>query len=228
MLAAMRLRHGAREVDGMRPQPDMAKFGEGVMECLGENQRRIAKFFEDEMSAVVGAAAPVLKPLLASTAGKLAGKDERKTAEAAAPTSANIEVGYSDVFVGRVPRSLANSELQRFFDTEAIPVRYHGNGKHGFAKLLVRKSEIDRALNLDSAVFGHKFRVAKWKQRASEGPGPSLQSHAQGRQSRGQRYSNVASEKTAELRMNSALRDMRWLLNRLKPPSNLRGRPAFW
>ena len=214
-------------MDGIRPQPDMAKFGEGVMECLGENQRKITKFFEDEMSAVVIAAAPVLKPLTASI--KPAGKDERKTAEAAAPTSANIAVGYSAVFVGRVPRSLANSELQRFFDTEAIPVRYHGNGKHGFARLLVRNSEIDRALNLDSAVFGHKFRVAKWKQRAaSDGPGPSLQSYAQGRQSRGQRYSNVASEKTAELRMNSALRDMRWLLKRLKPPSNSRGRPAFW
>ena len=179
------------------------------------------------MSALVIAAAPILEPLTASI--KPAGKDERKTAEAAAPTSANIEVGYSDVFVGRVPRSLANSELQRIFDTEAIPVRYHGSGKgkHGFARLLVRSSEIDRALNLDSAVFGHKFRVAKWKQRASEGPGPSLQSHAQGRQSRGQRYSNVASEKTAELRMNSALRDMRWLLKRLTPPSNSRGRSAW-
>ena len=65
----------------MRPQPDMAKFGEGVMDCLGENQRKIAKFFEDEMSAVVIAAAPVLKPLTASI--KPAGKDERKTAEAA-------------------------------------------------------------------------------------------------------------------------------------------------
>ena len=94
---------------------------------------------------------------------------------------------------------MANSELQKIFDTEAIPGRYHGKGKHGFAKLLVRNSEIDRALNQDSAVFGHKFRLAKWKQMASEGPGPSL-SHAQGLQSRGQRYSNawnVASEKTS-------------------------------
>ena len=49
------------EVDAMRPQPDVAKFVKGVMECLGENQRKIAKFFEDEMSAVpVIAAAPVL------------------------------------------------------------------------------------------------------------------------------------------------------------------------
>ena len=38
------------EMDGVRPQPDMAKFFfEGLMECLVENQRKMTKFFEDEM-----------------------------------------------------------------------------------------------------------------------------------------------------------------------------------
>ena len=136
------------QVDGMRPQPVVAKLVlEGLMECLGENQRKMTKFFEDGMSALVSAAAPILEPLTASI--KPAGKDERKTAEAAAPTSANKAVGYSAVFVGRVPRSLANSELQKIFDTEAIPVRYHGKGKHGFAKLLVRNSEIVKYIGLN-------------------------------------------------------------------------------
>ena len=69
------------------------------------------------------------------------------------------------------------------------------------------------------------FMREKWKQMASKGPS---RSHAQGLQSfRDQRYSNIASEKTAEIRINSALRDMRWLLERLKLPSNSRGRSAF-
>ena len=72
-------------------------------------------------------------------------------------------------------------------------------------------------------MFGHKFRVEKWKQLALKAPS---EFRAQGGLSlRGQRYSNVAaSGKTAEIRMKSALRDMRWLLERLKPPSNSRGR----
>ena len=73
----------ALEVDGMRPQPEMAKFVKGVMECLGENQRKMTKFFEDEMSGLV----PFLKPLTAST--KPVGEPGKET-EAAAPTSANI------------------------------------------------------------------------------------------------------------------------------------------
>ena len=168
----------ALEVDGMRPQLDMAlqmKFFEGSMKCLDENQRKMTNFFEDEMSALVIAAAPVIKPLTAST--KPAGNDdERKTAEAAAPTSANIAVGYSPMFVGYIPRSMAGAELQEIFQTEAIPGRYHRKRKYGFAKVLVRNSEIDRALNQDSVAFGRKFRVEKWKQLAKA---PS--SRAQGR-----------------------------------------------
>ena len=64
----------ALEVDGMRPQPEMAKFVKGVMECLGENQRKMTKFFEDEMSGLV----PFLKPLTAST--KPAGEPGKETA----------------------------------------------------------------------------------------------------------------------------------------------------
>ena len=55
----------------------------------------MTKFFEDEISSLDIAAAPVLKSL-AST--KPAGGPGRKTAEAAAATSANIAVGYSPMF----------------------------------------------------------------------------------------------------------------------------------
>ena len=48
------------------------------------------------------------------------------------------------------------------------PGRFH-RGNYGFAKVLVRNSEIDRALDQDSAAFGRKFRVEKWKQLA-KGP----------------------------------------------------------
>ena len=136
----------------------------------------MTKFFEDEMSALAIAAAPVLKPLASTKPAGEPGKDERKTAEAAAPTSANIAVGYSPMFVGYIPRSMAGAELQEIFQTEAIPGRYHRKRKYGFAKVLVRNSEIDRALNQDSVAFGRKFRVEKWKQLAKA---PS--SRAQGR-----------------------------------------------
>ena len=116
------------------------------------------------------------------------------------------------MFVGGIPRSMANAELQEIFHTQAIPGRYHRKGKYGFAKILVRNSEIDRALDQDSAVFV-KFRVEKWKQMAPKTPSSRAQGGLQSL--RGQRYSNVASKKTAEIRMKSALRDMRWLLERL-------------
>ena len=54
----------------------------------------MTKFFEDEMSALAIAAAPVLKPLASTKPAGEPGKNERKTAEVAAPTSANIAVGY--------------------------------------------------------------------------------------------------------------------------------------
>ena len=63
---------------------------------------------------------------------------------------------------------MADAELQEIFQTEAIPGRFH-RGNYGFAKVLVRNSEIDRALDQDSAAFGRKFRVEKWKQLA-KGP----------------------------------------------------------
>ena len=67
-------------------QPDMVftrQIFEGLMECLDENQRKVRKFFEDERSALVIAAAPDLKHLASTMkpAGE-SGKDERKTAEA--------------------------------------------------------------------------------------------------------------------------------------------------
>ena len=68
-------------VVGARPHPD-AIF-ECLKKCLDENQRKMTKFFEDEVSALTIAAAPVLKPLASTVkpAGE-PGKDERKTAEA--------------------------------------------------------------------------------------------------------------------------------------------------
>ena len=83
-------------VVGARPHPD-AIF-ECLKKCLDENQRKMTKFFEDEVSALTIAAAPVLKPLASTVkpAGE-PGKDERKTAEADAVPLACSAVPSSSV-----------------------------------------------------------------------------------------------------------------------------------
>ena len=56
------------------------KLFEGLKECVDENQRKMTKFFEDELSGLAIAAAST-KP-----AGGPGNSDERKTADAAAPS----------------------------------------------------------------------------------------------------------------------------------------------
>ena len=92
------------------------------MECLVDNQRKMTKFFEDEMCGLALVAGPFFEPPTAST--KPAGKPGKAvTAAAAAPTSAFMAVAelfpcvrwwYSEV-------RMADAELQEIFHIEAIP-----------------------------------------------------------------------------------------------------------
>ena len=123
--------------------------------------------------------------------------------------------------------------------------RFHPKAKVGYAKVQIPNGDVDRVLELDLSVSGHKLRVAKW--RSFKAPSPAV-AYATNRRSRqaikseevatamkerarfvaefldaqagpsGRRlYSQVASN-TAEARMKSmetAIYGVRQLLERL-------------
>ena len=113
-------------------------------------------------------------------------------------------------------------------------------------------NQLDQALSQDTSSISHgrKFRVAKWGAKA---PSPRVHGNqaVRGRKILGAAYTafedslmkerarfmaeffTAAQNPGVGLRKNSPRgqrlysQDMRWLLERLKPPSNSRGRSAF-
>ena len=65
------------------------------------------------------------------------------------------------IYVGKIPKTVRNDELQEKFHTKD-PVKRFGKGKFGFAKLFVPNDTVLQVLSQDSTLCGRKLRVAKW------------------------------------------------------------------
>ena len=113
----------APRAGGVGPQQvDMAvriNFFEGMKKLYDNAQRKMMKAFEDDQRVFAlfkpEAAAPFLNPP-ASTA-KPAGESVNGVGEArvSSETKVNASVGYAPIFVGRLPRAMADAELQEVF-----------------------------------------------------------------------------------------------------------------
>ncbi len=65
------------------------------------------------------------------------------------------------IYVGKIPKTVRNVELQEKFHTKD-PVERFGRGRYGFAKLFVPNDTVLQVLSQDSTLCGRKLRVAKW------------------------------------------------------------------
>ncbi len=65
------------------------------------------------------------------------------------------------IFVGNIPKTVRNVELQEEFHTKD-PVKRFGRGKFGCAKLFIPSDKVHQVLSQDSSLCGRKLRVAKW------------------------------------------------------------------
>ncbi len=65
------------------------------------------------------------------------------------------------IYVGKIPKTVRNVELQEKFHTKD-PVERFGRGRYGSAKLLVPNDTVLQVLSQDSTLCGRKLRVAKW------------------------------------------------------------------
>ena len=64
------------------------------------------------------------------------------------------------IFVGKIPKTVRNVELQEKFHTKD-PVKRFGRG-FGCAKLFIPNDKVHQVLSQDSSLCGRKLRVAKW------------------------------------------------------------------
>ena len=224
----------------MRPQPDRAlqrKFFGGLKECLDENRRKMTKFFEDEISSLdvaAGSFEGIPQQQVASVASTEPPAVSNAELDAGIAVKATTAVTYAAVFVGDLPKTVANGQLQEVLHTDAVVGRFY-RGSAGFAKVLVPLDQLNQALGQDISFYGRKCRVAKW---GANSPRAGHQA-VRGRSLMKERARFMAEFLTAAQNPGVGLRnsprgqrlysqDMGWLLERLKLPSNYsRGRSAF-
>ena len=127
-----------------------------VATCFEDAGLRLTKAYEVPMGARVCKATEVAVPMLpeaasatasaaSATASAVPPKPAPKLPEAALGATpkpqpiVNTAVVYASIYVGRVPSSMTNVELQAQFRTEAPVERFPRKG-FGFAKILVLDS----------------------------------------------------------------------------------------
>ena len=59
--------------------------------------------------------------------------------------------------------AVLTEQLQVMFGAKAKIKRYHAKSKVGHAQVQIPNGDVDRVLELDLSVSGHKLRVAKWR-----------------------------------------------------------------
>ena len=70
--------------------------------------------------------------------------------------------GFTSIFLGGIPSTATDDQIQVMSGTKANIVRYHRNAT-GHAKILVHNSDVVRVLALELTVSGQKLRVARWQ-----------------------------------------------------------------
>ena len=82
------------------------------------------------------------------------------------PTLVSIPVnavGSTAIFVGVIPMVMNDDQLEVILGIKAKIARFHPKAKKGVhAKIQIPNGDVDRVLELDLSVSGHKLRVAKW------------------------------------------------------------------
>ena len=79
---------------------------------------------------------------------------------------------------------LTDEQLQVTLGAKAKIKRYHAKAKVGHAEVQIPNGDVDRVLELDLSVSGHKLRVAKWQSFKAPAPAPAQLANATNRWSR--------------------------------------------
>ena len=69
--------------------------------------------------------------------------------------------------------AVLTEQLQVMFGPKAKIKRYHAKSKVGHAQVQIPNGDVDRVLELDLSVSGHKLRVAKWQSFKAPAPAPA-------------------------------------------------------
>ena len=218
---------------------------EYTTKCFKEAQRTMSKGFEAEFSQVALAKSKLQSEVEEAAAPKPPAVSNAKVD--GIDVKATTAVTYAAVFVGGISKTVTDVQLQEVSRTNAVVGRFYRTGSAGFAKVLVPLDQLNQALGQDTSFHGRKCCVAKW------GASPRAHGH---QAVRGRKILSAAYTASEDSLMKERARfmaefltaaqnphgvglrnsprgqrlysqDMRWLLERLKPPSNSRGRSAF-
>ncbi len=110
--------------------------------------------------------------------------------------------GFTSIFLGGIPPTATDDQLQVMSGTKANIVRYHRNAT-GHAKILVQNSDVVRVLALELTVSGQKLRVARWRSKAPSHRVPAV-AYATNR-----RKSEVAKQARQERKLDMAVKQAR-------------------
>ena len=147
-----------------------------------------------------------------SEASKKVRKEKAKVMPPELPAKASVKtaVRYVPIYVGGLKAEVKNEQIQAEFRTDALVGRFHIKRKIGHAKVLIPEDQVDEALSQKSAL-GSGIRVAKWN--------TIVRGWTKERHERRQVYgSHVAMDKTAEAHMETAVYEVRRLLEYLIKP----------
>ena len=80
--------------------------------------------------------------------------------------------------------AVTDDQLEVMLGIKAKIARFHPKAKVGYAKVQIPNGDVDRVLELDLSVSGHKLRVAKWQKAPAPAPAPAQLANATNRWSR--------------------------------------------